>query len=357
MCSLVVSDQCQTTAVDQQNQHASRLPYPTRGKCCPPRVHPVFSPITPAPLDLMDIDLEEFGEISEMTHSWPSPGPISPTWSKGEGKGSEEVDLIGKGKGRDDLDSTCKDLIGKGKGQKGRGTNPKDEEEQVSDQPVHSSQRVVPKHSGSRGKNLAALARIQKEELDFSTKPRFPKEEQDDVSSSSDTKTSKPPLTVTQADANSSKHSHSSTSSSQKQSKTRLGEFHDKMKTIDETVLQEIQSIHRPLANKILEEADPTELEELAKSICKTTTESELSAFVTRALDLSVENQVYLRYLNMHPPESLHPNGFFWLYILGVQFNFYQNITEICIFFSNKVLGTTIHCIFYSKHLAKICQL
>ena len=57
-----------------------------------------------------------------------------------------------------------------------------------------------------------------------------------------------------------------------------------------------------------------------------------------------------------HPPESLHPNGF-WLYILGVQFNLYQNITEICRLFSNKVLGVAIHFILYAKHFAKVCQL
>ena len=47
----------------------------------------------------------------------------------------------------------------------------------------------------------------------------------------------------------------------------------------------------------------------------------------------------------------------FWLYIVGVQLNFYQNITEICILFSNKVLGTTIHFILYAQHLTKNCQL
>ena len=35
----------------------------------------------------------------------------------------------------------------------------------------------------------------------------------------------------------------------------------------------------------------------------------------------------------------------FWLYILGIQFNLYQNITEIWILFSNKVLGTADVCV------------
>ena len=35
----------------------------------------------------------------------------------------------------------------------------------------------------------------------------------------------------------------------------------------------------------------------------------------------------------------------FWLYTMGVQFNFYQNITEIYILFYNKVLGMEIHVI------------
>ena len=47
----------------------------------------------------------------------------------------------------------------------------------------------------------------------------------------------------------------------------------------------------------------------------------------------------------------------FWLYILGVQLNFYQNITEICVLISNKVLGMAIYFILNAKHLAKICQL
>ena len=58
----------------------------------------------------------------------------------------------------------------------------------------------------------------------------------------------------------------------------------------------------------------------------------------------------------LSPPESLHPNVFSD-YILGVQFNFYQNITEICIVFSNKVLGTAIYFLSDAKHLPKICQL
>ena len=38
----------------------------------------------------------------------------------------------------------------------------------------------------------------------------------------------------------------------------------------------------------------------------------------------------------------------------GLRFNFYQNILEICLLFWNKVLGTAIHFILYTKHLTKI---
>ena len=44
----------------------------------------------------------------------------------------------------------------------------------------------------------------------------------------------------------------------------------------------------------------------------------------------------------------------FWLYILGVHLNFYQNNTEICILFLNKVLGMAIHFIFCINHVQKI---
>ena len=70
-----------------------------------------------------------------------------------------------------------------------------------------------------------------------------------------------------------------------------------------------------------------------------------------------------IRHQPPHHTQSLTPYWFttskwiFWLYILGVQFNFYQNITEICILFSNKVLGTAIHFILYTQHLTNICQL
>ena len=46
----------------------------------------------------------------------------------------------------------------------------------------------------------------------------------------------------------------------------------------------------------------------------------------------------------------------FWLYIMGVQFNFYQNIAEICLLFPNKVMGTAIHFILYAQHLTKFAN-
>ena len=266
-------------------------PIPYKRQVLSPRVYPAFSPVTPATPDLMDIDLEEFGEISDLTHSWPLPRPISPpsTGSKGKGKGNEDIDLIGKGKStiKEDLDLINKNLLGKGKGQKGRGSKVNDQEEEEPNQPIHSSQRVVPTHRGRRGKNLAALSRLQKEDLYFSTKPILPKE-QDDLISSSDTNSGKP-STVTQIEYTSPKHNRSPTSSNQPKSNSAPAP--NNMKTIDEKILQEIQSIQHPEARNVLEEADQRELQELAETICKST-EQELSAFVTRALDLSVANQV-----------------------------------------------------------------
>ena len=40
-----------------------------------------------------------------------------------------------------------------------------------------------------------------------------------------------------------------------------------------------------------------------------------------------------------------------------IQFNFHQNITDIGILFSNKVLGMAINFLLYDKHRAIICQL
>ena len=65
--------------------------------------------------------------------------------------------------------------------------------------------------------------------------------------------------------------------------------------------------------------------------------------------------------VNLHlywtPSRITTSKWIFWLYILSVQYNFYQNITEICILSSNKILGTAIHLILYAKHLKKFCQL
>ena len=65
-----------------------------------------------------------------------------------------------------------------------------------------------------------------------------------------------------------------------------------------------------------------------------------------------VKNRAVLSTLSIH-----YIQMDFWLYILGVQFNFYQNITEICILFSNKVMGMAIHFILYAQHLKKNSQL
>ena len=53
--------------------------------------------------------------------------------------------------------------------------------------------------------------------------------------------------------------------------------------------------------------------------------------------------KVQQRYCKGCKTENGHIKCISWLYIVGVQLNFYQNITEICILFSNKVLGMTIH--------------
>ena len=69
---------------------------------------------------------------------------------------------------------------------------------------------------------------------------------------------------------------------------------------------------------------------------------------------------INLGYLNSctHTPSRITTSKWnFWLYIFGVQFNCIKNTREICIFFSNKVLGMAIHFIWYAKHLFKICQL
>ena len=55
------------------------------------------------------------------------------------------------------------------------------------------------------------------------------------------------------------------------------------------------------------------------------------------------------------------PNHYIQMEFLAVHFghpiNFYQNISEICVFCSNEVFGTAIHSILHAKHLIKICQL
>ena len=276
---------------------ASPIPY--KKQVLSPRVHAAFSPVTPATPDLMDIDLDELGEISAMTHSWPSPGPLSPSWGQGKGK---ELDLHGKGKGKGKGDL---DLISKGKGQKGRVSFENDEKEQEqeqnSEEVVQSSQQTNTKPSMRRGKNMAVLAKLQKnqEELDFENKSssNVQKEHVDSgVSSSSDSKSSKPSAEPAEMVSSSLKQpSPSSSSQSQSQSSQN-----DIMKIIDEKALYEIQSVHQPppppppapVASKVLEEAGSSELEELAQTLCKSTTELELSAFVTRALDLSVATPV-----------------------------------------------------------------
>ena len=221
-----------------------------------------------------------------MTHSWPSPGPLSPSWEKGTGT-DLEIHGKGEGKGKGKLD-----LISKGKGQKGRLVveNGEKEQEQDSEKVVQSSQQTKSKPPGPRGKNMAVLAKLQKneEELDFESKVNAQKEH-DSVSSSSDSKSSKPSA---EAETVSSTLKQSPSSSP-----SQSAQKPNNMKTIDEKALHEIQSVHpppppAPMASKVLEEAGSNELEELAQTLCKTTTELELSAFVTRALDLSVVSPV-----------------------------------------------------------------
>ena len=305
---------------------ASPIPY--KKQVLSPRVHAAFSPVTPATPDLMDIDLEELREISAMTHSWPSPGPLSPSWGKGKGK---ELDLHGKGKGKGKGEL---DLISKGKGQKGRLVleNDDKEQEQESEEVVQSSQtQTNTKPSARRGKNMAVLAKLQKnqEELDFENKSSNVLKEHDSVSSSSDSKSSKPSAEAAETVTSSLKQSPSSSSQSP-QSQPQSAQ-NDKMKTIDEKALHEIQSVHpppppppaAPVASKVLEEAGSSELEELAQTLCKSTTELELSAFVTRALDLSVATPVgkprvhlFGQLVHVEPAEYLsemHVSA--WMYI------------------------------------------
>lgn len=252
-------DGCKFTGCDSS-------PIPYKRQVLSPSVHPGFSPVTPATPDLMDIDLDDLGDIGDVTHGWPSPGPLSP------------LSLKGKGKGNDDFELSGKDLIGKGKGQKGRGTGVKDSEEQPE---------VSSKPSFRRGKNLAVLARLEKaEELDFSAKPRSQKD-QDNVISSSDASSS---IKVPNEKMLPPRKRIGPTSplSGQQESK----QDHDNIKTIDEKILQEIQSTQHPEANKVLAEADASELAELAKTFYKSTTEQELTESVTRALNLTIGSQV-----------------------------------------------------------------
>ena len=272
-----------STSDDVRSPGDDASPIPYKKQVLSPRVHPAFSPVTPATPDLMmDIDLDEFGEISEMTHSWPSPGPLSPSWGEGKGK---DLELHGKGKGKGKVDLDL--LISKGKGQKGRLPVEKDDKEEDSEEVVQSSQQTSTKPPGRRGKNMAMLAKLQKnqEELHFESKSNVQKEH-DSVSSSSDSKSNKP---STEAEPVSSSLKQSPSSSP-----SQSAQKDNNMKTIDEKALHEIQSVHppAPVASKVLEEPESSELEELAQTLCKTTTELELSAFVTRALDLSVATPV-----------------------------------------------------------------
>ena len=302
-------------------------PIPYKRQILSPRVHPAFSPVTPATPDLMDIDLDELGEIAEMTHSWPSPGPLSPQWGKGKGKGSDDemfgkgkgkgIDDVlfgkGKGKGKDDFD-----LIGKGKGQKGRGGKLDSAHASFDEEtePVHSSQQQTGsmKPPARRGKNLAVLARLQNnvQEIDFNNKPllRDSQREHDSVSSSSDSRLSGAggsssrsgkPSPVSSGTGSPSFNNNNKTSPSNSPHQTAVsssplsaaatpGRKNDSLNTIDETILQEIQSIHHSGAGKVLEELAGNELEELAK----TATDKELSAFVTRSLDLTIASQVWM---------------------------------------------------------------
>ena len=197
---------------------------------------------------------------------WPSPGPVSPStlWGKGKGKGLEDPPPYRKGKGNKSVDTL--QHHGKGKGNKDSVLDTSDEQD--VDEPV------PPRAPARRGKNLAALARqeVNAEELDFS-KP-WPKE-QENVISSSDTST--PAEVVVKSEPPSPAHNHpahSHTLASCGITTVPAGE--EALRQLQHSEAQKIRDIVELEASKAIADQD-------------------LSSRVTKALDLSLGNQVRLK--------------------------------------------------------------
>ncbi len=287
-----------------------------------------MSPATP---DIMDIDMEDFTEIADMAHSWPSPGPISPAtlWGKGKGKGkdiSEEEDetmILDPELGLGKVGSSPGEE-GEVEGHRGAATSPRGAQ--------GSSRDVMPPPRGDRrpvkrgtGKNLALLAQIQRSQkfedigsanngggsgdgvsststspgptlpqpsspsyrMPCSTSPGLHRGGAAARGSSSSTPSPpvasstqsypSPPITVGSDDG--------SQSSSPKQPSSTPA-TPGTPSTIDGKILSELKKIQTQ--DSSLVPADKGELEEIAQSI---NVANELSAFVTSALDLSVCQQ------------------------------------------------------------------
>ena len=290
----------------------------------------MLSPATP---DIMDIDMEDFTEIADMAHSWPSPGPISPAslWGKGRGKGKDiteeeeetlllNQELCREGKGIGKTGHSAKE---EGEGRRGVAESSRD----VMPPPASAERRA-----GKRGKNLAVLAQIhrsQKSEDSWSSNsgsagdgvsststspgpsvpsgPTSPTHRKPHSMSpgpglhhghgsggtargsrASSSSTPSPPVA-------SSTQSHpsppltvggSSDDSSQSLSPRQAPSTPGTPSTIDGKILSELKRIHTQ--DSSLVPAEKGELEEIARSI---NVANELSAFVTSALDLSVCQQ------------------------------------------------------------------
>ena len=99
---------------------------------------------------------------------------------------------------------------------------------------------------------MAVLAKLQKnqEELDFENKSSNVLKEHDSVSSSSDSKSSKPSAEAAETVTSSLKQSPSSSSQSPQSQPQSVQ--NNKMKTIDEKALHEIQSVHPPSTSSSL---------------------------------------------------------------------------------------------------------
>ncbi len=219
----------------------------------------------------MDMDLEEFNEIVEMTHSWPSPGPISPSVTKGS-KGKDDLVLCSKGenankaihdkgKSKDDL-ALCTDR------KSSKTVNPVTSN--ASARGSGESRETKARTSKSRGKNLAVLYRQQKS----SEEPYF------GVPISTTTPQEEWTSSTTPASQPGEKHMPSAEQmDSDSNSSDRTSRRVSRTSAKDEE------------AETVLEDPDTAELQDLAQNICQAT-DQELSAFVTRAMDLSQSSQV-----------------------------------------------------------------